>query len=277
MIEDFRVKAIFIYPVKSLAGIRVETSNAEIRGFQYDRRWMITDRGGNYITQKEIPTLALIKTAFRDDGIAINSPVLNRETLFIPFDCSSDQKIKTRVFQDDVNASLVGKVADEWFSDSLGKYCRLVYMDDDSERLVNRKYAVNTESVSFANSFPYLVISEASLEDLNKRLVKKINADRFRPNIVIDGGEAYFEDQWNEFSAGNAVFKCAKACARCKIINIDQKTSEIDDEPLTVLSEYRRKDDDINFGYRSLCLREGIVKVGDRVSIISKKQIVKKI
>ncbi len=275
MIEDFRIGAIFIYPIKSLAGFSVDKANAEIRGFQYDRRWMITDKEGKYLTQKDIPTLALIKTAITSDGLFIRCPLLNRDSISIPIQCRINEKIAVQIFQDEVYATPVGKVADEWFSDTLGTFCRLVYMDDSTSRQVNKKYSVNDESVSFANSFPYLVISRSSVDDLNKRLVKEIPVDRFRPNIVIEGGEAYFEDQLDEFTTGNAIFKCVKPCARCKIINIDQETADIDNEPLTVLSDYRRKDDDINFGYRSLCLHEGTVNVGDRVSIISRKKIVK--
>jgi uncharacterized protein len=274
MAEDYSIGALFIYPIKSLAGIRVNNAHAEIRGFRHDRRWMITNREGRYLSQKELPAMALIKTAILDEGIMVNAPVLNRQNVLIPYATSSGLKMNVRIFQDELEAFLVDKLADEWFSDTLGTPCHLVFMGD-AQRSVNKKYSIQNENVSFANSFPYLVVSQASLDELNERLTRKITMERFRPNLVIHGGSPYFEDTIDEFSAGNVRFKCSKPCARCKIINIDQETALADDEPLEVLTTYRQQDSEINFGYRSLCLEEGSVNVGDRVLIIKKKSVFK--
>lgn len=275
MAEDYSVGAIFIYPIKSLAGMKVSRANAEISGFRYDRRWMLTDKEGRYLSQKEIPAMALLKTALAGDGIQVAAPVLNRQNLFIPFEAVSGETLKVKIFQDELNAFLVDTKADEWFSDALDISCHLVYMGN-TQRNVNKKYAINNETVSFANSFPYLVVSQVSLDELNERLNNKITIERFRPNIVINGGSAYFEDTIDEFSTGSARFKCAKPCARCRIINIDQESAVINSEPLDVLTSYRQQDNEIHFGYRSLCLREGPVEVGDRVQIIKEKSGVKK-
>ena len=275
MAEVFSVGALFIYPIKSLAGIKVNRADAGISGFQYDRQWMLTDREGCYLTQKDIPAMALVKTSMGDDGILVNAPVLNRQNLIIPFDGSCGDTVRVKIFQDELEACRVDKMADEWFSDTLGMSCQLVTMGH-SQRIVNKKYAVNNDTVGFANSFPYLVVSQASLDELNERLTQKITIERFRPNIVLNGGTPYFEDTIDEFSTGNARFKCSKPCARCRIINIDQETALIDSEPLDVLTKYRQQENDINFGYRSLCLAEGPVEVGDQVEIIKTKSAVKK-
>ena len=268
MTEEFRIGSLFIYPFKSLGGIQLSKAEAGIKGFKHDRRWMIVDPSGRYLSQKEIPAMALLKPSLENDGIVINAPVLNRDSIYIPFNMPALPPVTVKIFNDELLALPAGKEADSWFSEALEADCRLVFMPEDSKR------KVSDETVSFANSFPYLVISGESAADLNSRLSKKIPIDRFRANIVLEGGEAWEEDTIDEFSTGDAIFKCAKPCARCKIINIDQNTIEIDNEPLSVLSAFRQQDDGINFGYRSLCLKEGVVKVGDRVNVVSRKKLV---
>ena len=273
MKENYWIESLFIYPVKSLAGIPVDKSNAEIRGFQYDRRWMVTDASGNYLSQKTLPAMALLKTSLTDNGILIQPGDSRSDPVLVPFKSPSHDVIKVKIFDDTVEAMETDPAISRWLSGFLGLSCKLVYMEESTNRYVSRKYSIHQETVSFANSFPYLIISQASFDDLNNRLTKKIPVNRFRPNLVIGGGDPYFEDGIDELSAGEVHFKCMKPCARCKIITVNQETALLDDEPLSVLSSYRKSDNDINFGYRSLCLKEGEVHVGDPVTILSARTV----
>jgi uncharacterized protein YcbX len=267
MLYKYRVNSIFIYPVKSLSGIEVDEAHAEIPGFRYDRRWMLTDQAGQFLTQRNIPAMALLKTAVVPGGISVNVPHHPMNELIIPFESDSGTRIRVKIWNDEVDALLAEKDYNNWFTEALGIPCNLVFMDDQARRPVNQKYKVRDEMVSFADGYPYMILSQESLNDLNSRLEKKIPANRFRPNIVFEGGEAFAEDSFDEFVIGQAKFKAVKPCERCKIITIDQATAIPGDEPLRELSKYRKKNNGVYFGYNALCLESGIVRKGEFIDV----------
>ena len=215
---------IYIYPVKSLGGISVDTAIAEERGLQYDRRYLLVDETGIFITQRDYPMLALLKLSFTENGFNVLNTKNSSHTI-IPFESDSKKNVTITIWDDVCNAVQVNQDLDNWFSNALDKKVSLVYMPDDEKRIVEKTYINEDHIVSFADAYPFLIIGKSSLDDLNTRLVNPIPMNRFRPNLVFTGGNAYEEDNWKDFKIGNAEFKAVKPCARCVITTTDQKHS----------------------------------------------------
>ena len=262
------IRDIYIYPVKSLGGIRVTTSRALERGFYFDRRWMLTDESGTFITQRVYHQLALLKTEITDTGILVSNRSKPKESVAVPFNLLSEETIKVSVWDDTIEALHVDNSVDEWFSDFLKLNCKLVYLPESGERPVDRRYADNNEQVSFADAFPYLLITQASLDDLNERLDVPVPMDRFRPNLVIAGASAFEEDNWKEVRIGEVHFKVAKPCARCVMTTVDQQSGVKGKEPLYTLSKYRKVNNKILFGQNLIALNEGIIREGDLLEVV---------
>jgi uncharacterized protein YcbX len=156
---------------------------------------------------------------------------------------------------------------DDWFSEILGIKCHLVKMPESSERKVDRNYVEN-KIVSFADGYPFLIIGQSSLEDLNSRMEVPLPMNRFRTNFVFTGGNSFDEDNWNKFKIGNVIFKSVKPCARCVITTTNQETAERLQEPLLTLSKYRKIDNKVMFGMNLVCESTGEVKVGDIINLL---------
>lgn len=162
-------------------------------------------------------------------------------------------------------ARLVSDEVSCWFSDFLGMELDLVVMPESSERKMDSRYAVQKESVSFADGMPYVLIGQSSLDDLNQRLNEPVGMDRFRPNLVFSGGEAYAEDQFKQLQIGEVGFQVVKPCARCVLITVNQQTAEKGKEPLATLATYRTVNNKVYFGQNAVSLTPGIVRVGDPI------------
>jgi hypothetical protein len=258
---------IFVYPVKSLGGISVNSAFAEERGLKYDRRFLLVDENGVFITQRDFSQLALLKLSFIENGFNILNTKDNSYTL-IPFESDSKEVINVTIWDDVCNALRVNKDLDNWFSKALNINCCLVYMPDDEKRIVEKKHIDEEHIVSFADAYPYLIIGQSSLDDLNTRLETRLPMNRFRPNFVFTGGKAYEEDNWKDFKIGNAEFKAVKPCARCVITTTDQNTAERNVEPLRTLSEYRRINNKVMFGMNVVCKATGAISVGNKILLI---------
>jgi len=258
-----RLTEIIIYPVKSMRGISLTSSYAGMKGLQYDRRWMLVDRSGHFLTQRIMPTMAIFDVGMNENGFTIG---MRNDQLQIPFEIRPEEKIRIDIWESELLVSLAPKHYSEWFSDHLNVDCSLVFMNPAVNRTIPEKYQINKESVSFADAFPYLLTGESSLIDLNGRLLQKLSMDRFRPNLVISGAPAYFEDSLNMFYMGSARFKAVKPCARCMIINTDQITGDRGKEPLRTLAEYRGEGNNVFFGQNLICIKEGLVNVGDALT-----------
>lgn len=265
------IKDIYIYPIKSLGGIRLENARLMEKGFENDRRFMLADENGRFLSQREHPRMALLQTDLVDEGIAVYSKEEpeNKILVPLPFKPRENKEILVTIWEDEVNARLADKSISSWFSDFLGQTCELVYMPQTSRRQLKPKYAVNGEAVSFADGMPYLLISQASLDDLNSRLQEPVSMDRFRPNIVIAGGTAFQEDEWDVVQIGNARFKITKPCARCVVTTIDQQSGQKSKEPLATLATYRQKNGKVMFGQNMLLLK------GEQISVKDKAEPVK--
>ncbi|CAN5399965.1 MOSC domain-containing protein [soil metagenome] len=247
------ISEINIYPVKSLKGISVDAAMVEERGLQYDRRWMLTTPDGMFFTQREFPRMATMSVWIEDDGSGLGVAAEGFGDVFIPIESDTHRRQQVTIWHSVCEGSVYGGALNEWFSDVLGTDCQLVYMSDDSRREISERFNNGGEIISFADGYPLLLISEASLEDLNKRLdtshaggmpVVQLPINRFRPNIVISGSDAFAEDTWKRLRVGEAIFRGTKPCERCVITTIDQSRGEVaGKEPLKTLASFRMAKD----------------------------------
>jgi len=261
-----QVSQLFIYPIKSLKGIAVTAARVTERGFEHDRRWMLVDENNRFLSQREAPKMALLKVELQDDGLLISSG-LSGGSVLAPYKPVINEPCKVTVWDDTCNAQYVSIEADEWFTRILGRKCRLVYMPDNSMRPVDEKYAPAGYITSFADGYPYLLIGQATLDDLNSRLTEALPMNRFRPSIVFTGAKPFEEDVINNFSIGGIDFYGVKLCARCIITTIDQTNALKAKEPLKTLATYRRRNNDVYFGQNLIHKGEGIVAVGDIIEV----------
>ena len=263
------LKDIYVYPIKSLGGIRLEHAILREKGLQYDRRWMLVDESGRFLSQREHPQMALLQSEVSDQGIRVYHKQKPSTATTVPFEPSSRKKRMVTIWEDQVEAQLVDQSISNWFSNVIGQSCELVFMPSSTRRTLKPKYAVNGEAVSFADGMPYLLISQASLDDLNSRLDHPVSMDRFRPNIVVGGGTPYQEDDWSNIKIGNARFKITKPCARCVVTTINQTSAEKSREPLKTLATYRKVGDEVMFGQNMIRLSGDQIQVNDPVVAIS--------
>jgi uncharacterized protein len=257
---------LWIYPIKSMGGISRSEAHAQLRGLQYDRRWMLTDETGRFLSQREIPELALLGTAIEDTYLRVFWKKNPAEHIRIPlqFPEGSLPETTTTIWDDTCRAQVLPTGVNDWFSMQLKQKVQLVYMPDSTRREADPQYAPEGQHVSFADGFPFLIIGQASLDELNRQLAEPLPMNRFRPNFVFTGGTAHEEDEWSDFQIGNVHFRGVKRCARCAIPTIDQDSAERTAEPLKTLATYRNMNKKILFGQNVILTgEEAVVRVGD--------------
>ena len=231
------IAALFVYPVKSCGGVRLSAAQVTERGLEHDREWMITDPAGRFLSQRELPRLALITPVLSATTLELTAP--GREPLALPLGWSGTFKEVT-VWRDSLPAIDQGDGAAEWLSDWVGREVRLVRFDQKVRRACNRAYVGDSGAhTGFADAYPLLVLSEGSLADLNARLAVPLPVNRFRPNVVLSGTQAYDEDHIDEIISGPIRMRLVKPCTRCQITTTDQTTGERASEPLATLATYR--------------------------------------
>lgn len=229
---------INIYPIKSLGGISLDKSVVEKRGLQFDRRWMLVDEKNQFLTQRELPKMATIALKLTEKGLSASAE--NFENLLISYKSNDDEKIDVRVWQSVCEAIVLEKQCSDWFSEVLKTNCHFVYMSDETERAVNPLFNKDNDIVSFADGYPFLIIGENSLNNLNEKLDDSIPMNRFRPNFVVRDSAPFAEDNWKKLQIGNTIFRVTKPCARCVVTTIDQTKGVIaGKEPLKTLAGYR--------------------------------------
>ena len=261
-----QLSGLTTYPIKSCAGSALTSAALDRFGLSGDRRWLIVDAGNRFLSQREHALMALVEPEQRSEGLLLR---LGDEVLTVTTPASAAKTRLVRVWQDTVPARDAGDTAAYWLSARLGQACRLVFMAEDCQRLVDGCYASAGETVSFADGFPLLLISQASLDDLNSRLSAAVPMNRFRPNLVVQGCAAYAEDHWRRIRIGDIEFTLAKPCSRCVVPSIDQATAQKDSEILRVLASYRRGEDrQVYFGQNLLYLATGQLAVGARVEVL---------
>jgi uncharacterized protein len=262
------VTQLFIYPVKSLAGIAVQEASLSIRGFLHDRSWMIVDENNLFISQRSRPAMSLIKVALSNNTLQLFTDA-DTKGVQLPLEPTIVQATVQVKVWDSVCEVIDGfEEANIWLSQQLSISCRLVYMPEDTKRFINSDLVPKGAVVSFADGYPYLILGTASLTDLNGRLESPVDVDRFRPNIVIETEVPFEEDHWKTFHIGQSIFTGVKPCARCVVVNVNQQTAESSKEPLKTLATYREVDNKVLFGLNSLWSGGAErIHVGDTVSV----------
>ncbi|WP_289058004.1 MOSC N-terminal beta barrel domain-containing protein [uncultured Flavobacterium sp.] len=258
----YSVKEIYIYPIKSLAGISLKCANAEEMGFENDRRWMLINTENVHITQREYPIMSQFYPEIFGDKIQIT---FEGETHDFSINEHLDNAIESQVWDDKSEVFEVNKNSSKWFSDKLGFECKLVKINNIGDRKHESSRTNETYNVSLADGYPYLLIGTESLDFLNEKLEEKITIKRFRPNIVVSTKNAHEEDDFKDFKIGEVQFKNIKPCGRCIMVNNDPQKGIVKKEPLKTLSKYRNVDNSVLFGTNLVSLNSGIISVGDEV------------
>jgi len=266
------ISQLYIYPVKSLGGISVKSAMVTDRGLQNDRRYMLVDTDGLFLTQRQHPAMALLRTLIEGDQLIIWHKDKISEALRVPL--VPKHFLSTtivKVWDDYCEGQYVSDEIDEWFSDKLNSPCRLLYMAESTQRMVDPVYALNNDITSFTDGYPLLLIGQSSLDDLNSRMEDPLPMDRFRPSIVMIGGQPFEEDSMEHFTINQMDFYGVKLCARCVVTTINQETGVAGKEPLKTLAKYRTANNKVYFGQNVLCSGKGKINVGDRISSIKVK------
>lgn len=267
------LSALHIYPLKSCAPLTLDTASVEARGLTNDRRWMVVDANGKFVTGREQSRLTLIRA--RPDGTALLLEAPGMPSLRVAPPAADDERVDTAVWGAAIAPLLAADLAHAWLSRFLDIPCRLVYMDGKCTRLVKAKYdgkhGEDADQVSFADAFPLLLISQAALDQLNAKLAAPVPMLRFRPNLVVAGTEAHAEDGWKRIRIGAVEFDVVKPDVRCVFTTVDFERGERDPsgEPLRTLITYRRTPEGVTFGQYLIPRGTGTLRVGDVVEVLA--------
>jgi len=269
------ISSLHLYPVKSCRGIAVEEAAFDAFGMVDDRRFLIVEAAGSFLTQRSDARLTLIEADFADGSLILRAP--NAREMRLPLETPASDERSVTVWRDTVMAGDMGDAAAAWLSAVIAKPCRLVRAGADFTRRlpVERIPAAHAGSlpevpVAFVDAFPLLVISEASLAHLNTKLEVSLPMNRFRPNIVVRGGAEHDEDRWKVVRVGGVEFRAGGDCGRCVVTTTNQETGERGAEPLVTLAKYRRDDRGaIMFGQYWMHCGPGTIRVGDLVEVVA--------
>lgn len=260
-----KLTEIWIYPVKSLGGIRLQKAKVLPKGLEYDRRYMLVDESNRFITQRVFPQLALFKLSFSENGFTVTH---GSDAIDLPISPESSTELTQVIIWDDTVMGVdMGEKFNHWFSERAGIKCKLIFFPEQNERLVDKDFASNNEQVGFADGYPFLIIGQSSLDELNSRLDVPVPMNRFRPNFVFEGGKPFEEDDWGDIKIGTNGFTGLKLCARCVLTTVDQDTGKKGIEPLATLSKFRKVGSKVNFGQNLVARDYFEVKVGDKMEI----------
>jgi uncharacterized protein len=255
---------IHIHPVKSCRGTSLDSVSFDRWGLLGDRRWMIVDQTGRFVSQRTEPRLALVVPRLSSEVLLLEAP--GQPPLQLPAGEAGGEERTVSIWDDTCRARDQGDPAAEWLSRYLGHPVRLVRMDSDFQRPVEN--GIDSQ-VCFADAFPVLILSEASLEALNSRLASPLPMNRFRPNLVVGGSAPFAEDGWRRIRVGQAVLRLIRPCIRCVTTTVDQATGETGKEPLTTLATFRRAEGGVIFGQNAVHEQGGPIRVGDPVEVLS--------
>ena len=276
------ISEIWIYPIKSLPGIRLQNATVKEKGLHLDRRWMLVDHTGRFLTQREHPEMALFNLTFESDFLFIcyKNSLMNRGSTYdlnsavIKLDLEAELTgalVKVHIWKDEVTTIEVNPLLSAWFSKQLNFICKLVFFPENKCRNIDPEYAQNKEQVSLADAYPFLIIGQSSLNELNSRLPLPMTMQRFRPNFVFINGLPHAEDSWKNFKIGRVNFEGVKPCARCVLTTVNPETGEKGLEPLKTLSGYRVRNGKVIFGGNLIGRNTGEVCVGDLIEVIDFK------
>lgn len=260
------VTDLYVYPIKSAAGTRVEDARVTQTGFAHDRRWMVVAPDGTFLTQRTQPRMALIRPRILGDRLLVSAPGM--EDLDMPLTLERGEDMRVCIWGDTPTALRWSPRGRAWMSTFLEGSYEPVYLPDERARQVDLDFARPGDRVGFADGYPFLIISEASLQDLNARMDVALPMNRFRPSVVVAGCAAFAEDGWESVRIGEIPMHIVKPCARCVTTTVDQATGVTAGEPLRTLARYRRRGKGLMFGQNAVHDRLGVIRVGDTVRLV---------
>ncbi len=268
-----RVAALFIHPVKSTRRLAVAEARVEPRGLAGDRRFMLVDPDGGFVTARKLPRLLLVRASLEGKALTLRAP--GHPALRIPATPGPGEPLEVRVWEDRCTAEAVGPEADAWFREVLGRKLRLVRLPEHRRRPARGPGTQEGDEVSFADSLPALLVNLASVREVEERAGEPFGVERFRPNLVVEGAPAFAEDAWREIRVGGARgvrFLVARPCPRCGLITADPETGRIHPrgEPLRTLATFRRgPSGEVFFGQNLVPRSLGTIRVGDPVEVLA--------
>lgn len=258
------LSALFVYPVKSLRGTRVDAAALDARGLWHDRRWMVVDEGGGFLTQRQHPRMALVQPTVVDGrlGLAVHG--------MPPVDVAPPSpgaaRMRVRIWSDECAALRSPAAVDGWLTEVLGVRCHLVFMPDGAERPMSGAEADgDAPQVSFTDGYPLHLVGEGSLRELNRRLASPVGVERFRPNLLVAGPEPHAEDGWSGVEVGGVRLRTVAPCERCVVTTVDPRDGTRGREPLRTLASYRNTGGAVTFGTYLVHDGRGVLRVGDPV------------
>lgn len=260
-----RISDLWVYPLKGAAGIPIREWPLDSFGLRHDRRWMVVDSDGVFVSQRSDAGLGQVRPALERDELVLHSAVAG-ECRIAP--ATGGETVRVRVWDDEVDALDCGDDAAAFMSAHLGRATRVVYMPDSTLRPVPPAYAPAGGRVSFADAFPLLIIGSGSLVELNRRLDEPIEMVRFRPNVVVSGTEPHEEDVWRRVKLGTVECDVVRPCARCVVPTIDPATGVGGREPTRTLAGYRKWDGHVWFGQNAIHHGPGTLRVGAAVDVL---------
>lgn len=259
---------IVVYPVKSCAGNELAACEVEARGLQGDRRWMLCDDSGRFLTGRQLPAMVHVRASTDGaGGLLLSAPTMSDLTVAEP---DGGARQQTEVWGSPVDAADAGDVAAGWFSQYLQQPVRLLFADQQMQRGLEPEYSQTGDEVGFADGYPLLLLSRAAADQLSSRAGRNLGWRRFRPNLLVDGVPAHAEDGWRRTRIGEVLFDVVKPCTRCVFTAIDPDSAiaDVDGEPLRTLKSYRRGASGITFGQNLIARSVGTVRCGDPVEVI---------
>lgn len=265
--QNTHVSGLAIYPVKSLRGIALDAMHIGELGPDGDRRFVVVSDDGRFLTQRQFPRMCLVDVVLEGSELQLNAP--GQPRLLLNTRNATARRTPVVVWRDTVDACDMGDAAAAWFTAYLGVAARLFYMPADSVRAVDPMYARAGDRVGFADGFPLLLTTQASLDAINAELADPIGMERFRPNIVISAAAAFAEDEWKRVRIGAIEFDVVKPCSRCAIPSIDVQTAQKQPIVAQTLARLRRRGDAVYFGQNLIQRGHGTLVLGDPVTVLA--------
>ncbi len=262
------VRALWRYPVKSLAGLAVDHLEVDEWGPRGDRRWMLVDSDGQFLSQRQLPMMCRLQARETSSGIQLGE-LAGTSSIAVARPSSSSVVRAVKVWGDVCRALDAGDAAADWLEQRLGRALRLCYMAEDEHRQVDLRYGRAGDRVSFADGFPFLLCHQPSLDDLSEKLGRRLEMSRFRPNIVVDGGETFAERGWRKLVVGGIEFDVVKPCGRCVIPSIEPRSGEREADVFALLRAHCSEGGEVIFGQNLIHRGRGTIAVGDSVQVLA--------
>lgn len=278
--SDIRISQLVVYPIKSTCGIHLSQAFVEARGLSFDRRFVVAKPDGEFITARTHPKLLQVHSALTGNGLHLRAP--NIQGLELRYQDFDSEYKPVSIWGQDMQGQFCCAEADQWFSEYLGEPAQLLFCGDETERpIINAEEYLSGnivklgDKLSFADAYPLLLASEASLQDLNKRMAKPLDMNRFRPNVVVKGCEPFAEDSWKRVRIGEVEFEVIHGCSRCIMTTVDPETAELDSDkqPLATLGRFRKSQTgDVYFGQNLVPLNSGKLSLYDTLEVLETRE-----